>query len=392
MRVGSRDCGSVVWRTSAALLLLLAACSQDVSVTGDGEGDDAGATGSVDGGTDRTDARAPATDDAPRGPVTVTPGTKDCNQLNIVFGSPRPTVFILVDRSSSMFEQNFWEPLKAGVLQVVKQLEAEVNFGFSTYTGNRAAMCPELTTLDKIDINNYAAIKEAYDRLGKPTYKGETPTAAAIEGITKVLRDQQANAADTAVSPTVILLVTDGEPDFCDDPNVTCSRDAVVAAVQSAKAEGIGTFIFSIGGQVDRNHLGDVANAGVGQPVVDRQNAVMHQCPDRKGTYSQTSGSAPYFEPNVNDQTAIVKAIESVVSTVRSCVFDLQGKLQIDLDVANEGVVELDDQRIPYGTPDGFRMNSPTQLELVGGACERLRSPDVKRVFIDFPCDAITLI
>jgi hypothetical protein len=392
MRAGSNGRGSVGWRTAWALLVL-AGCSQDVSVTGRGEDDDSDSVVN-DSGVSRVDggSRPPEDDDGEGSPITVTPGTKDCNQLNIAFGSPRPTVFILVDRSSSMFEQNFWDPLKAGVLEVVKQLEADVEFGFSTYTGQRGGMCPELTTLDRIGTGNYSAIKQAYDGLTKPTYKGETPTAGAIEAVTKLLSDQAASAADVTMSPTVILLVTDGEPDFCDDPNVTCSRDAVVGAVQAAKAKGIGTFIFSIGGQVDRKHLGDVANAGIGQPVADRDNSVMYQCPAKKGTYSAASGSAPYFEPNVNDQSAIVSAISNVVSSVRSCVFDLQGKLKIELEYANEGTVEIDGERVPYNTPDGFRMNSATQLELLGGACERLRKPESKRVFIDFPCESITLI
>src|SRR4051812_1523647 len=122
MRAGSNGRGSVGWRTACALLLLVG-CSQDVSVTDKGEQDDDSDSFVSDAGTSRVDSstRVPDDDDS-NGPVTITPGKKDCNQLNIAFGSPRPTVFILVDRSSSMFEQNFWNPLKAGVLQVVKQL------------------------------------------------------------------------------------------------------------------------------------------------------------------------------------------------------------------------------------------------------------------------------
>jgi hypothetical protein len=364
-----------------------------VSVTGKtAADDDSDDVATADASVARSDGSSRPRDDEPNGPVVVTPSGKDCNQLTIAFGSPEPTVYILVDRSSSMFEFNFWNPLKAGVLEVVKRLESEVNFGFSTYTGQAGGMCPELTTLDRIGKNNYGAIKTAYDALTKPTYKGETPTAAAIDAVAKRLSDEAASAGDVAPSPTVILLVTDGEPDFCDDPNVTCSRDAVVGAVQAAKAKGIGTFIFSIGGMVDRGHLGDVANAGVGQPLVDRQNAVMYQCPQRRATYSTSSGNAPFFEPNVNDQSALVDALASVVSSVRSCVFDLQGKLKIDLGAASQGVVEIDRQRVPYNTPDGFRMNSETQLELMGASCQKLRAPGARNVAIDFPCEAILLI
>ena len=59
--------------------------------------------------------------------------------------------------------------------------------------------------------------------------------------------------------------------------------------------------------------------------------------------------------------------------------------------LADQGVVEVDGQRVPYGEPDGYRMNSETQLELMGAACKRLKRPETKRVFIDFPCEAVIL-
>ena len=105
-----------------------------------------------------------------------------------------------------------------------------------------------------------------------------------------------------------------------------------------------------------------------------------------------TSGNAPYFEPNVNDRAALVKALSDTIAGVRSCVFDLQGKVKINLMLANQGIVEVDGQRVPYGGDDGYRMNSETQLELLGASCKRLKQPETKRVFIDFPCEAVVLL
>ena len=194
-------------------------------------------------------------------------------------------------------------------------------------------------------------------------------------------------------TPKYILLVTDGEPDFCDDPNVTCSRDAVVAAVQEANGLGVGTFIFSVGGEVQKSHLEDVANAGVGKPVEDHQMAVQYQCPMKRATYSSmpVTEHAPYFEPDINDQQALITALTSTIAGVRSCIFDLQGKVKIDLAMADQGLVSIDNQPVPFGTPDGFRMNSPTQLELLGAACTKVKQPMTLHVSIDFPCKAIEL-
>jgi hypothetical protein len=314
------------------------------------------------------------------------PAADECNKVEIEFAPQVPSVFVLVDRSSSMFERSLWTPLKDGVLAVIEQLQGDVRFGFSSYTGAQGMQCPELTTIVPLAENNYAAIKRTYDAIAKPTFKGETPTSLALAEVTKTLLSEPAN------TPKYIVLVTDGEPDFCDDPNVTCSRDAVVAATQAAFGQDVGTFIFSVGGEVDRAHLGDVANAGLGQPVEDRQMAVHYQCPNSSATYAATSGTAPFFEPDVNDRTALVTALTSTIAGVRSCVFELQGKVKIDLKLADQGVVELDGQRVLYDGADGYRMNSETQLELLGQACTRLKSPETMRVSIDFPCEAIELL
>jgi len=309
-----------------------------------------------------------------------------CNQVELEFAPRVPSVFILVDRSSSMFDNGLWDPLKQGVLAVVAELEDAVRFGFSSYTGAQGMQCPELTAVAPLAEGNSAAIARAYDAVTKPQYKGETPTSLAVSEVARMLQSEPGD------DPKYILLVTDGEPDFCDDGNLTCARDAVVAAAQSAYARGIGTLIFSIGGQVDRAHLADVANAGTGQPVADRQLAVQNQCPNSAATYAASSGSAAYFEPDVNDRGALVSALSGALATVRSCVFDLQGKLKIQLSLADQGVVELDGTRLAFDSPDGFRMNSETQLELLGSACDRLRQPETQRVFIDFPCRAIELL
>jgi hypothetical protein len=120
--------------------------------------------------------------------------------------------------------------------------------------------------------------------------------------------------------------------------------------------------------------------------------AVHYQCPNSTGTYAAVSGNAPFFQPDINDRSALVAALSSTIAGVRSCVFDLQGKVKIDLALADQGAVEIDGVKVAYGAPDGYRMNSETQLELLGMACQRLKQPDTKRVAIDFPCKAVELL
>ena len=311
-------------------------------------------------------------------------GVDSCNQVDLSFEARQPTVLVLVDRSGSMWDMGLWDPLKRGVLDAVERLQNDVRFGFVSYTGQQGRTCPELSATTPIALGNAAAIRRAYDALDKPSYKSETPTAAALTEVTIRL------AEEPAIGPKYVVLVTDGEPDFCDDGNVECARDALVAAAQAAHAKGIGTFVFSVGGQVSRMHLEDVANAGAGQPVAQRS-----QCANARAAYApvgSAAGSAPYFEPDVSNQSALVAALAGVISGVRGCVFDLAGQIQIDLAQASEGVVEIDGVRVPFDPVNGFRMNSATELELTGSACAQLRRPDSKRVFIDFPCEAVLVL
>jgi hypothetical protein len=176
-------------------------------------------------------ASAPSTPSSPSSPLggadnpdpitmvtNPTPVIDDCNKVEIEFAPQVPSVFVLVDRSSSMFERALWNPLKDGVLAVVEQLQSDIHFGFSTYTGAAGMQCPELTTIVPIADQNLAAIKRAYDAVAKPTYKGETPTSLALQAVTKTVLQEPKN------SPKYIVLVTDGEPDFCDDMLARCRR------------------------------------------------------------------------------------------------------------------------------------------------------------------------
>jgi hypothetical protein len=335
------------------------------------------------------DGAAPPLDARMRPPRDATPrlDTGACNHAELSFDPRPPTAFLLVDRSSSMFENKLWEPLKVGVLSVVEQLSSEVRFGFASYTGKNGGTCPDLTQVAVAD-DNYAAIAAAYNTLPAPSYKGETPTASAITQTASLLAGESSTGAKS------IVLVTDGEPDFCDDGNVTCARDAVVAAVQAAHAQDIRTFILSIGGQVQATHLRDVANAGIGEGVVDHNDAVASQCSAGgiKARYGTREGNAPYFEPSVANQAALVDVLAGVVARTRSCVFDLTGRVRVDLDQADRGSVLIDGEPVQYGEPNGFRLNSATELELLGSSCERIRTTRAVRIAIDYPCEAILYI
>jgi len=198
------------------------------------------------------------------GSISINPDAGAC-QKDYTFEPKIPTVILLVDRSGSMFDSMAWEPLKAGVLSVVQQLQGQVRFGFSAFSGQSGGgKCPIFAATAPA-LNNYDAISAAYAPLGKlENPKGETPVGLALPLVEASL-ESPGNDGDK-----YILFVTDGEPDFCDDGSAVCPVDSTISHLQMLKAKGITTIVFGL-----KSTLSDIsdatlqafANAGAGQPV-----------------------------------------------------------------------------------------------------------------------------
>ncbi|WP_437737293.1 vWA domain-containing protein [Sorangium sp. So ce1335] len=306
-----------------------------------------------------------------------------CQQLDIAFEPQTPTVMIVVDRSGSMYDSGYWDPLKTAVLNVVEALQDKVRFGFLTFTGVAPAQCPLLTGADVIALNNHADIVAAYDEATmRPGQKLETPTGMTFnETVIPEL------VAFGEPGPKYILFVTDGEPDRCDDGPAACARDDVVGAVQSAYTQGIGTFVFGLGEGSFAEHLQDLANAGAGQPV-RRPQDTQQSCFTGAGTYADVGGAAMVYTPDPTNATALENELNAAISGAKSCTFDLQGSIEVDLAHASEGQVLIDGAPVPYDEQNGWHMESSTQLVLAGDACERLKTA-TQGISFDFPCEII---
>ena len=84
---------------------------------------------------------------------------------------------------------------------------------------------------------------------------------------------------------------------------------------------------------------------------------------------------------------------------MKSCVFELDGELEINADRADEGSVvittttDTEGTAQPYdaaGTGDGWTVTEDgTGVELVGSACQLLRNPETTGIEFGFPCDII---
>jgi hypothetical protein len=347
-----------------------------------------------------------------------------CNELGAQFEKIVPSVVVLVDRSKSMFEADndktvrtqLWDPLADALTNagdgVIPQLQSEVRFGFVAYNRDAdavAATCPNLQSVP-VALDNGAAIASAYTAAGAvPTnyYKWDTPTAESVQAVTEQLM------ALPESGPKYILLVTDGNPDRCAEADPQCGQDDAIAAVQAAFAAGITTYVVGIGevatatndpnsgcwGRCGALHLQDLANAGIGLPVIRNTDPTyLNNCfngATRRGANNTQiylasyvddpllAGAAPFFAPA--GRAALRESIASILSGVRSCTFTLSQQVRAGKE--GTGNVLLDGAPLVYGDPNGWLLTSGTDVQLQGAACTQLQN-DVENVEIFFPCEA----
>jgi hypothetical protein len=99
------------------------------------------------------------------------------------------------------------------------------------------------------------------------------------------------------------------------------------------------------------------------------------------------------FTTAANDQAALTTQLSAALTGVKTCTFDLQGKIEVDLGKQGDGKVSIDGSAVPFDLSgaNGWHMVTKTQLELAGSACETWRTTG-KKINFDFPCDIIVVI
>lgn len=329
-------------------------CSQSSAMTGSSGGITSTSTGDPDF---MTGAQSGST------------GSTICADVNVEFKQQTPSVMVLIDQSGSMTNKfgtnSRWDSLYNTLMNtstgVLKTLEKDVRFGVTFYTSNDGfdgGTCPILTKTP-IALNNFSEIDKVYHPL-KPFPSGDTPTGESIAAVTK---DLEAFNAD---GPKVIVLATDGEPDTCAMPDPEMGQGVSVAAAQAAFTKSIRTFIISVGAETSDKHLQDMANAGTGLAVGGAQNA-------------------PFYK--ALNEAALIAAFQTIIGGVRSCIFQLNGK--VNLPDAALGKVLLDNKPLSYNDPNGWKLNAPDQLELVGESCTTIKSGS-HQFSVVFPCGTVT--
>lgn len=318
------------------------------------------------------------------GSSATTTGRDACVDVDVPLDGVPPTVILLVDQSISMNDKfgsgTRWSVLHDALMDpttgVVARVQDRVKFGLALYSSHNGyqdgGQCPILHEVPSA-ISNYDAIEAVY---GPAKPFEDTPTGDSIKVITGEL---------TALppGPKYILLVTDGLPDTCTDPDPATSKAQAnanaytVKAAQDAFTQGIGLIMMGVSQDIAPQHLQDMANAGAGLPVG-----------------SDAGPNAKYYVASSDQQQLAAQLLEAVGKT-QSCVFDLNGT--VDSTAVGRGTVSLcenpsgcateaDRVTLVYNDPNGWTLKTSSQVELVGTACENVKNGVATGFQATFPC------
>jgi hypothetical protein len=298
-----------------------------------------------------------------------------CASTDVNLDNQTPTVLLLVDQSSSMNadfgNSDRWQVLRSALMDeqtgIVNTLEAEVRFGLALYSGrNGAAPCPAITSVPPA-MNNFAAIDTAYP-VPTDAIIDDTPTGESIDAAAALLQ------AVAEPGPKVIVLATDGEPDTCADfdpdnqAGLNAAKARALKGAQDAFAQGIFTFYISVGNDISEEHAMEMANVGQGYPRGDRTSRFYR----------------------ANDQQQLADAFKTIVNGVRTCSFQLNGTVTEGGE--DNGTVTLDGTPLKLNDPNGWRLSSPTTIELLGTACDTVKNSDKgskHHIAASFTCGSI---
>lgn len=307
----------------------------------------------------------------PMGGSTGDGGASVCASVDVQFEKEIPTVALMIDRSGSMLFDDFpptrWEAVGYALFNdtngVILELQDEVNFGlamFNSNGGDEGGECPVLVTTDPA-LESYDVTKELFES-SAPQNIEDTPTGDSIDWIIDNFKFSESG-------PNIIVLATDGEPDTCEIPNPNdpvrnpAGRAESEAAVALAFANGIRTYVISVGNDIGVEHLEDLANIGVGKDKDD---------PDQEPVYVATSSDS------------LIDSFNAIVNGTRSCVLGLDGNIADGHE--GDGKVTIDGVQIDQGD-NGYIVIDESTIELVGDSCELIKSGD-HEIGVEFPCES----
>lgn len=296
-----------------------------------------------------------------------------CPSIEVRVDAVIPTVQLLIDHSGTMAFNFGGEPRVDAVREalldndgVVDQLQSQVRFGATLYTGDDGRdPCPTLTAVAPALDNLPTIDARLRPLLTEDTVGEDTPTGESLLAVAEAFPAPQAN------DRRIIVLATDGEPDSCaiPDPPAGSVGEQQTRALSEEAAKrvfedfGIEVYVLSVGQDAALAHLQRVANAGVGKAF-------------------DAADAAPVYV--ANDKEELIDAFNEIIGGARDCSFAINGTVTDP----EGGTVTLDGTQLDYGT-DWDVINDGKTLRLLGDACTSYLDGDATDVGAEFTCDSI---
>ncbi|MBN2343415.1 MAG: VWA domain-containing protein [Deltaproteobacteria bacterium] len=206
-------------------------------------------------------------------------------------------------------------------------------------------------------------------------WEGGTPTLFILQGLHSMINAEK----ETTPGKYVIVMVTDGYPQGCDDIENDINNVALVAA--NAYADGISTYVI-----------------GVENPPIDGAPVVT----ENLGTIAEAGGTEMPFIIDTGDpvqtSASFQAAIEQIRGSVISCNVDIpeppEGKIFDKENVRVAATLGGEEVTFVYdpdcAAPNAWHYDdpsAPTQLSLCTSTCEAVQAETEASLEVEFTCE-----
>jgi hypothetical protein len=307
---------------------------------------------------------------------------RPCDEATISMIPVAPEVLILLDRSNSMYYDNFWDATRSAVAGIVRTYEADVMFGLALFPGplatpdNDAFDCTVASYPDvPIDFFTGGSIDSF---LASVVTVGGTPVAETLTNMEGYLLGRPYD------NPRTILLATDGAPNcnasldgntcrctcndpsecgLCPDLNSNCLDDArTYEALDRLREDGFPTWVI-----------------GLSQAAVEWGDVM--QAMARHG------GTESFYA--AEDPGQVRQIFEEIMSMVARCAYHLSPSETPDPGLVN---FYIDGTVVPIDPESrtGWNWSGESTIQFFGPTCDRIVSGGAETLEATYGCPTVT--
>jgi hypothetical protein len=329
-----------------------------------------------------------------------------CGNQLIPVAIDRPNLYFVLDRSGSMAELqsgnlNKYQSARVAIADVLRSVGHRVRYGAAVFPGSGGPIpgCgtgAEVFPTQLGDPSSYAAQQKdgpvlvaLLNTLAKLSPNGGTPTSSTLGALAPTLTALQGK--------TYVVLATDGAPNC--NLDASCTASECMLNIEGLTVNGVacdstvnccapgfngGGPLNCVDGQVTEAAVKNLADKGIPTYVVGMPGSeVYSSLLDRLAVAGLTARATTPAYYAVSDATELSIALKEIgVSVAISC------DIELDFEPEDEKLVNVyfDKKVLPQGDADGWKWTGPTSIEIVGPACDKLKSGDVFEVQVVGGC------